>query len=448
MGQHHLINFAVQMYGAAITLVFLAGYLLRERVHNTRAKCFSLLLIANLLMMVSGGLGDYFFYKGRDTAWHFMALSFAACYLLLALCSRFIWLLILERKKISTLYIRIIYVLCAAGGIARIAVVYRHIIPFDESLGKMERAGRYWPGQFFALIIVAINIYLLITNMKEIGKTTALILAVTICFPLAAQFLPMSSWMALRNSAITLSGILCTLFRQIEDEQKWLEQETTLKETRLFILKSQLQPHFLHNVLTTIYYLCGKDPDRAEMALHYLSDYLETNLRELDRYRNVPFSEELKQVESYLYLEKLRFGSRLNVEMNVRERDFQLPSMTLQPIVENSVKHGVSKKVYGGTVRISTLKENGFFVITVEDDGLGFSMERSEENAMAEGRKVQLGLRNVDERLKILSGGGLKVESAPGYGTKVIVRVPAAEPESLGTVLFDLPPMSQREAPQ
>lgn len=199
-----------------------------------------------------------------------------------------------------------------------------------------------------------------------------------------------------------------------------LEQE--LQQSRISIMLSQLQPHFLFNVLNSIYYLCGTQPDKARGVVDKFSTYLRENLESLDQKDLIPFRRELDHIQTYLELEKIRFEEELSVVYDIQTENFLLPVLTVQPLVENAVKHGITKKQGGGVLTLSTREEPGCFVITVSDTGVGFEPEHYQEDV-----KLHIGIENVRLRLEDMVGGILNITSSPGKGTTAVVTIPKKE---------------------
>ncbi len=195
--------------------------------------------------------------------------------------------------------------------------------------------------------------------------------------------------------------------------------ERQLEDSRISIMLSQLQPHFLYNVLNSVYYLCRHDPEAARDMIDKFSDYLRNNLASLEQTELIPFREEYQHVQTYLSLEELRFGASLNVVYDIGTEDFLLPPLSVQPLVENAVRHGVTKKEGGGTVRLTTRETADSFVVTVSDTGRGFDPDHYMDDG-----KIHVGIRNVRKRLEYMSGGTLTIVSAPGEGTSAIITLP------------------------
>jgi two-component system, LytTR family, sensor kinase len=195
-------------------------------------------------------------------------------------------------------------------------------------------------------------------------------------------------------------------------------------------LRAQISPHFVYNSLTAIASFVRTDPERARELLMDFADFTRYSFRRHGEFTTL--AEELKSIERYLVLEKARFGDRLNVTLRIAPEvlPVTIPFLSLQPLVENAVRHGLEGKPGAGTVTIVAEDFDREAVITVEDDGVGEDPERVRLALDGDPSVDSVGLGNVDERLRSTFGDeyGLVVETAPGAGTKVIVRVPKFAP--------------------
>lgn len=212
------------------------------------------------------------------------------------------------------------------------------------------------------------------------------------------------------------------LDHKASDRAKKLEKE--LEESRISIMLSQIQPHFMFNVLGTLRGLCREDPEQAWRGLGDFSAYLRGNMNALTNTKFIPFDAELRHVETYLRLEKMRLGEKLSIVYNIQETDFSIPPLTLQPLVENAVKHGIFYKMNGGTVIIHSRREAGNIVISVQDDGVGFDAVNPEPSFE---KHEHVGLFNVRNRIEIMLGGKLEIDSEAGSGTTVTLVFPAPD---------------------
>lgn len=202
---------------------------------------------------------------------------------------------------------------------------------------------------------------------------------------------------------------------RLEAEKSIVEAE--LKESRVSIMLSQIQPHFIYNTLGTIERMCLKDPQKANELVRNFSLYLRGNFSELDSVVPIRFAEELKHVEYYVNIEKVRFPD-MNIEYDVETTEFVLPALSVQPLVENAIKHGLMRLETGGTVKIHSYETPTHFCVEVTDDGVGFDTDAPIDE------KKHVGLRNIRGRLKAMVNGALVMESKPGVGTKAMIMIP------------------------
>ena len=204
-------------------------------------------------------------------------------------------------------------------------------------------------------------------------------------------------------------------------EHRLQEQEKLLLAAKIDALANQISPHFLFNTLTSISSLIRTQPETARMLITKLSGLLRRFMRSTDHF--VTLREELESIDEYLDIEVVRFGPQLKVDKQIAARtlDIIVPSMLLQPLVENSIKHGLSRKVGGGRITIRTLVRDGCTLIEVLDDGLGMTEDQL-GHALGDG----IGLSNVNERLRTIYGANnqLKLRSVPGQGTCASIEIP------------------------
>jgi sensor histidine kinase YesM len=212
-----------------------------------------------------------------------------------------------------------------------------------------------------------------------------------------------------------MQGILDA--QRIEAEKQAMELK--LQESQISIMLSQIQPHFLYNTLNSIYQLCETNPMRARSMVNFFAEYLRNNLSTLDEPGLISFETELSHIKTYLEIEKIRFEDTLEIEYDIKCKDFLLPVLTVQPIVENAVKHGTSKKRGGGKVLISTLEDEKNYIVKVADTGCGFDPSVTKNDG-----KSHVGIENVRQRLSNMCEGSLTIESKIGEGTLATITIP------------------------
>ncbi len=225
---------------------------------------------------------------------------------------------------------------------------------------------------------------------------------------------------------VLLATVLCVatpikIWNNARIEHRLHEQDKLLLAAKLEALANQISPHFLFNTLASISSLIRTQPDTARMLIAKLSGLLRRLMRSTDHF--VTLREELQSIDEYLDIEVVRFGPQLRVDKQISPDTLEVivPSMILQPLVENSIKHGLARKVGGGRITIATMVRDRHAIIEVRDDGLGMSEERL-GHALSGG----IGLSNVNERLQTIYGAHyqLKLTSVPGQGTCARMEIP------------------------
>lgn len=242
------------------------------------------------------------------------------------------------------------------------------------------------------------DVFVLTPLSTEVGQNAVVYLAT-----IFTVFVPLKIWNSARN------------------EKKLEEQERLLAEARLAALTSQINPHFLFNTLNSVSSLIRTDPNQARIMVLKLAKVLRRLLRKHENFSTL--REELSFIDDYLSIEVIRFGEKLRFEKDVADDtlDMLVPSMLLQPLVENSIKHGLSSKVEGGTIRIRAHRSESKLNLLVEDDGVGIP-----ESKLATLLDRGIGVSNVNERLKVLFGNEYRmwIDSQPGMGTRIQIEAP------------------------
>lgn len=201
------------------------------------------------------------------------------------------------------------------------------------------------------------------------------------------------------------------------------EKVTVLKDSELKVLRAQIEPHFLFNTLNTISSFCRTNPLKARELIIDLSNYFR---KSLNKGEFAEIDEELEMLKSYISIEKARYGDRLSVYFYIQKDigHYKIPSFIIQPIIENSIIHGVLKKADGGNVIVKAEKDLGCIKFIIEDNGIGMNTERCNEVV---NNWPGTGLRNVNSRLKLLYNNGLQISSSENDGTTVVFTIPMKE---------------------
>ena len=279
----------------------------------------------------------------------------------------------------------------------------------------------YFVGMIYLLLLMRYSILFIKEKEMSKGVTVIFIVFLTLaeCYLEAADIV-----IDLMDEIVALDVIVYYFYLvaiyQSEMKIKLRTSELELERSKRMLMLSQIQPHFMYNSLTSITYLCDKDASQAKKALIDFSKFLRKNLEAMSNKNLVPIREELEHTKVYLSLEKIRFGEDLDVIFDIKDEDFLLPVLTVQPLVENAVKHGINRSESGcGTVCISTEETEGFHKVVIRDDGGGFDVESLRN--LGEGH---IGISNVRKRLFDECGGDLLIKSAPGEGTECTIIIP------------------------
>jgi two-component system LytT family sensor kinase len=232
-------------------------------------------------------------------------------------------------------------------------------------------------------------------------------------------------------SAPIVVGIALKVWNALRVEMSLEEQKRLVLEARLDALQRQINPHFLFNTLNSIASLVRREPEMAREMTVKLANILRALLNDHDTY--VPLSQELSFTDDYLDIEVVRFGAdklRVEKEIDPRSLEVMVPSILLQPLIENSIKHGLEPRIHGGTVTLRSRMEGERLLIEVADDGVGIG-HRPASALRREGAGI--GMKNVQERLEVLYGdqAHFNVVSNPGRGTLVSIEIPAVLPGNL-----------------
>lgn len=288
--------------------------------------------------------------------------------------------------------------------------------------------GEYYPGSaymvfyivpFFAVLFSAIEA-MRAENLAIYEKLAFGVITVFYIAGLIVQIIIPISGISFAVAALSVLAIYIGIF--VHRSRLLAETEAELSQKRMSVMVSQMQPHFLFNSLTTIMDLCDRDPKMAKQAISDFSDYLRGNLDAMTGDKLIPFSKELEHCKTYLSFEKLRFEDALEIVYDIECTDFSVPALSVQPLLENAVKHGVGHKPEGGMVMLSVKRRNGNVEIKILDDGVGFDTEAP----LSPGRS-HVGIENVRSRLQSMCDGRLRLTSTPGTGTTAVITIPEEE---------------------
>ena len=227
-------------------------------------------------------------------------------------------------------------------------------------------------------------------------------------------------------SYLTMAVLNSTLFYYIWLHLRFVSkhEQALMAEQRIQIMMTQIQPHFLYNTLSTIQALCRIDPEKAFEITERFGAYLRQNIDSLSQPNLIPITKELEHTQIYAEIESVRFDN-ITVLYHTPETNFAVPALTIQPLVENAIRHGVRIREEG-VVSVSTAKTDAGYEIVIEDNGVGFDTALA-----AQSDDTHIGLRNVRERIETMCGGTVMIESAKNVGTKITITIPSQNVPSI-----------------
>ena len=315
----------------------------------------------------------------------------------------------------------IAWILVAVNAAVYLTATFSHIPFYIDENNHFHGGVFYFSKTVFAVSFILL-IHLIYCMVSEYSKKKAWIWIpiVNILLIVVASILDISPiYKDYPVSYLTIFIVCCSLFYYIWLHLEFVkEHERDLKaEQRIKIMMSQIQPHFLYNTLTTIQSLCLIEPEKAAEVTGKFGAYLRNNLDSLEQDSLIPLSKELEFTKLYADIEMLRFPE-ISVNYNIDEDDFSVPALTVQPLVENAIRHGVREKEQG-LVEVSTKNTDESNIIIISDNGVGF-----DTNIPFSTDKDHIGIKNVSERIESMCGGTLSIDSKLGEGTVITITIP------------------------
>ena len=309
----------------------------------------------------------------------------------------------------------------ALGGLFIVLLV---IAQFEEGFYAMQPKFTYGP--LHPLLMAPVIAMLLIIlegtvrrrdrlSKKHFRALLVFLIPLTISMVVSAfVYIPLIADIGISILALTMFIIILS-----DEVEQSLRQEREIARQHASIMALQMRPHFIYNTMTSIYYLCDQDPAKAKQITLDFTTYLRRNFTALESDKLIPFTEELEHTRAYLAVEQAQFEDRLFVDYDTPHTGFRLPPLTLQPIVENAVKHGMDPEAEPLRITIRTRRRGTVSEITVTDNGPGYEA--------ADEEKPHVALKNIRQRLKMMCRGKMKIEAPEGGGTRVTVTIPQTE---------------------
>ncbi len=287
---------------------------------------------------------------------------------------------------------------------------------FNGDGGTYNRNKLMIISQSYQLVMFAITLVITLFNKKLVVREK-IAFAFYCLIPLVAIILQNQfKGYAIAYLSIIVAIEVLFFFVNVSKNIQLAQEQEKNKDAQIRIMMSQIQPHFIYNALSSISTLISINPSKAQKALDSFTEYLRHNLAALTATKLIPFEEELKHIKTYVSLEEVRFNDRIRVEYDIYVKDFYVPPLSLQPIVENAIKHGILKKVEGGKVVLKTYETDSAYIVEISDDGVGFDLVNFKDDD-----NKHFGINNIKHRIKNMCNGDITIESEVDKGTKVTV---------------------------
>ena len=414
-------NVAIEFVTVLLTLTMTIGVFVLSKKGDKGRISFVVLMLLLGVSALANGL--YFVFMGREGE-SIKTLLFILKFIKIdigfwsvAVVTGYIVKLFEEGKKQYKIYKTAVYAVMGAMTVLLVVNVFVNFIYSVNENNVYQRSPAFLLIYVVEGIVWAVDAVLFFLNRKTFSKQVLKTFYFSFFFLVVTTILQfVFPQIAFYDIMVAMSIVFLLVGDQIQMKEQLAKRDEKLMKQKMKLLQRQVSPHFIYNALTAIQALPG-NPDDTKRAIGDFAKYLRESLSTIDANTLIPFKKELENVQIYFRLEKIRFGKSLQVEYDVRETEFDLPAMSMQILAENAVKHGISVKRDGGTVRISTKREGDDIVVTVEDDGVGF-------DADAQRDATHIGIDNVRNRVETMVGGQLIISSELGKGTVATIRFP------------------------
>lgn len=435
------INISMELWGCLISVLIVIYVMHGKKPLSSRTKYFVALVLVQALLLYSDAMG--FLFEGDPSHFHWNVvhianfLVFFLGYVLLLLFAHYLIACLEEFGPISRRLLYILRVVAITGMVLTIVSQFNHMYYVIDAESIYVRQDWFWLSQVLGILGLGINAIGFMKYKERLDRVRRVCFGLYFILPSAAMVIQIFSYgLALLNMVNAFCLMVIFLFVQENyarqelilsqqvslQDQELSNNQVMLAQTRMDLMRSQIQPHFIYNTLSTIGELCLTNPLKAHEIVQEFSQYLRGNFDEMECNTPICLSSEIEHVKHYTAIEKVRFPD-MQIHYDLQAEEFCLPALTIQPLVENAIKHGLMGLESGGSVVISTYETSTSYCVSVRDDGVGFDVKKPWPET---GRK-HLGLVNIRDRVKVMCGGSLIVESQPGCGTTALISIPKGD---------------------
>lgn len=425
MDERQIVYFSIEIWGAFFSLIAALTILLTRHFDKSGSRKLMLGMLCSAALMICDGISIYFRGNPSPSAvlierWSTFAVYFLS-FLIIPLSAQYVSQIIYKRSGGFKLYWELI-----EWGIfifGAVVLIVNAIYPF---MFYVDDVGRFVRMPFFFWVPSLIGFTGILTTLAVALKYSKYMMPIERAAVVSFQVLPMAGIIIklfypetpFVTIAIVVSSIILFVSYEASYVQFLVEQEQKLSEAKLKLVNQQMKPHFIFNTLTLIRYQCLTAPNDAAQTVSEFSNYLRSLTDYLTEEDCISVETELDIVKNYLRIQSKRFGDGIKVEYDIEETDFDVPPFSIQTLAENAVHHGFkSGQGDKGLIKVSTKRDKNKRIVTVEDNGAGFDVREME-------KKGSVGIKNTRNRVKIMCGGELTIESEPGKGTRATIVIP------------------------
>lgn len=413
---NEIFNATVCLIGIAILLIHVITLLLKKNKRKDELRLLDFLLFTAIHFAT---YLTFTFLKGKYSSSSFIIGFYTTFYIFNNVEILLFFIYVLSYLQMADKVKRTLFIinlsLFSAFVILDVVNIFTGIF-FNGDGGTYNRNKLMIISQSYQLVMFAITLVITLFNKKLVVREK-IAFAFYCLIPLVAILLQNQfKGYAIAYLSIIVSIEVLFFFVNVSKNMKLAQDQEKIKDAQIRIMMSQIQPHFVYNALSSISTLITIEPEKAQNALDNFTEYLRHNLSSLTATKLIPFEDELKHIKTYVSLEKLRFKDRINVTYDIQVKDFMVPPLSLQPIVENAIKHGILKKSEGGTVILKTYETASSYIVEINDDGIGFYAENFKDE-----NNKHFGINNIKHRIKNMTNGDIVINSEIGKGTKVVV---------------------------
>ena len=425
MDERQIVYFSIEIWGAFFSLIAALTILLTRHFDKSGSRKLMLAMLCSAALMFCDGVSIFFRGNPSTSAlvierWSTFAVYFLS-FLIIPLSAQYVSQIIYKRSGGFKLYWELIeWGIFVFGALL---LIVNAIYPF---IFYVDDVGRFVRMPYFFWVPSLIGFTGILTTLAVALKYSKYMMPIERAAVVSFQVLPMAGIIIklfypetpFVTIAIVVSSIILFVSYEASYVQFLVEQEQKLSEAKLKLVNQQMKPHFIFNTLTLIRYQCLTAPNDAAQTVSEFSNYLRSITDYLTEEDCISVETELDIVKNYLNIQSKRFGDGIKVEYDIEETDFDVPPFSIQTLAENAVHHGFkSGQGDKGLIKVSTKREKNKRIVTVEDNGAGFDVREME-------KKGSVGIKNTRNRVKIMCGGELTIESEPGKGTRAVIIIP------------------------